>query len=303
MSGNKGYELPPQLIAGNALLGLGYAKPVVKRVFVRAANNELEEQEGPVAEETPVAISYNGRPHVVMMATPADLEDFGVGFTLSEQIVANVSEISAVQVVRHAQGIELQIEIGEAAAAVLAQRARNLVGRTSCGLCGVELISDALRDVKPVEAGVHFEIDSLGRAESDLMGRQNWNRETGAMHAAGWATADGSVAVVREDVGRHNALDKVIGALGRSGRNGREGFIVITSRASYELVQKTAVAGIPMIAAVSRPTGLAIRLADAMGVALVGLLRQGTANIYADVNNVLAHGGSNWAPRWPVKQT
>jgi FdhD protein len=153
----------------------------------------------------------------------------------------------------------------------------------------VELITDALRDVEHVPAGIHFDIGALMRAESALPARQEWNGETGSMHAAAWARADGTLAIVREDVGRHNALDKVIGALARGteAMNGREGFILMTSRASYELVQKTAVAGIAMIAAVSRPTGLAIRLAEAMGIALVGLLRQGTANIYADPNGVL----------------
>ncbi len=287
MSNPKDRSAAPQLVPGNPLFGLGYAKPVQRRTFVRVADAHQEQQEADVAEEAPVAISYNGRPHVVMMATPADLEDFAVGFTLSEQIVGSATEIGAVEVVRHAQGVELQLQIGEDAAGRLTQRARNLVGRTSCGLCGVELISDALREIAPVQDGVHFEIDALMRAEAALFSRQNWNQETGAMHAAAWATADGTLAIVREDVGRHNALDKVIGALGRAGQNGGDGFIVITSRASYELVQKTAVAGIPMIAAVSRPTGLAIRLAEVMGIALVGLLRQDTANVYADSNAVL----------------
>ena len=281
----------PQLVPGNPLFGLGYAKPVQRRIFVRVADSQQRNLEGAVAEEAPIAISYNGRPHVVMMATPADLKDFAVGFSLSEQIVSSAQDVSAIEVVKHAQGVELQLQIGEDAADRLAQRVRNLVGRTSCGLCGVELIGDALRAIDPVEPGVHFEIDALMRAEAALFGRQNWNQETGAMHAAAWAMSDGTLAIVREDVGRHNALDKVIGALSRAemdgGSNAREGFIVITSRASYELVQKTAVAGIPMIAAVSRPTGLAIRLAEATGIALIGLLRHDTANIYADSNAVL----------------
>jgi FdhD protein len=209
---------------------------------------------------------------------------------LCEQIVQTVSEITGLQVVKHAQGVELQLEITEAAAARLALRPRNLVGRTSCGLCGVELISDALRDIAPLSPGAHIGMDALARAEAALPERQKWNLETGAMHAAVFADAQGTLQVVREDVGRHNALDKVVGALGRLKGNASEGFIVITSRASYELVQKTAVAGIPLMAAVSRPTGLAIRLAEATGVALVGLLRDGSANVYADPNNVLKLG-------------
>jgi FdhD protein len=286
MSGDK-TTAAPQLLPDSPLFGLGYAKPVLRRSYTRISDGIAASEEGEVAEESPVALVYNGRPHAVMMATPADLEDFAVGFTLCEQIVRSVDEISGIDVVRHAQGVELQLEITEAAAARLASRPRNLVGRTSCGLCGVELISDALRDIAPLAGGVHIGVEALARAESALPARQEWNMETGAMHAAAFATAAGELAVVREDVGRHNALDKVIGSLGRSRGNTKEGFIVITSRASYELVQKAAVAGIPLIAAVSRPTGLAIRLAEVTGVALVGLLRNGTANVYADPNKVL----------------
>ena len=287
---NKGKkrDIAPQLDPDSPLFGLGYAKPVEQRRFVRITDLQREEQQGGVAEEAPVALSFNGHPHAVMMATPADLEDFAVGFTLSEQIVTTADEISAIEVVKHAQGVELQLGISEPAAQRLASRPRNLVGRTSCGLCGVELISDALRDIEPIQAAAHFSIDAVMRAESELLGRQSWNLETGAMHAAAWVSADGKLQIVREDVGRHNALDKIIGAIGRQGRNGSDGFIVITSRASYELVQKTAVARIPMIAAVSRPTGLAIRLAEAAGIALIGLLRKGSANVYADPNDVLS---------------
>jgi FdhD protein len=287
MSGKKRGARAPQLDPDSPLFGLGYAQPVQRREYFRFTGGTLRAEEGTVAEEAPVAFVYNGKPHAVMMATPADLEDFAVGFSLSEQIVRSADEVLHLDVVRHAQGMELQLQISDEAAVRLAERPRNLVGRTSCGLCGVELISDALRDIEPLASGAHIEGDALMRAESALPGRQAWNLETGAMHAAAWSTRDGELAVVREDVGRHNALDKVIGALGRDKRNAGEGFIVITSRASYELVQKTAVARIPMLAAVSRPTGLAIRLAEVAGVALVGLLRNGTANIYADPHGVL----------------
>jgi formate dehydrogenase accessory protein FdhD len=247
----------------------------------------VAEQSGIVAEEVPVALSYNGRPHAVMMATPADLEDFAVGFTLSEQIVTGEGELPSIEVVRHAQGIELQLQIASRAAERLAERPRNLVGRTSCGLCGVELIADALRDISPVMKGSPISGDAIVRAGAALPSMQLWNQETGAMHAAAWVTARGDISLVREDVGRHNALDKVIGAMTRAAVSPENGFIIITSRASYELVQKTAVAGIQLLVAVSRPTGLAIKLAEATGVALVGLLRAETFNIYSDPQHIM----------------
>jgi FdhD protein len=153
-------------------------------------------------------------------------------------------------------------------------------------LCGVEAIDDALRPVPAVERREPIDFDAIVSAAHELDAAQRWNRETGAMHAAAWATRDGTVHVAREDVGRHNALDKVIGALARSGRDARGGFLIVTSRASYELIQKAAVAGVPLIAAISRPTGLAIRLAESAGITLVGLLRGRSANVYTHAGGV-----------------
>ncbi len=233
-----------------------------------------------MAEEVPVAFVYNQRPHVVMMATPDDLEDFAVGFTLTEEIVPAASAIEDCQVVRYSQGIELQIEIPEAAATVLAGRGRQLVGQTGCGLCGVQTTADALRPARTVSRSWSIEPTSLWRAAAALVDRQAINAATASVHAAAWATANGDLEVVREDVGRHNALDKVLGALARRAIDGPSGFILITSRASYELVQKATAVGIPMLAAISRPTGLAIRMAEASGLTLVALLRGQSANVY-----------------------
>jgi len=274
-------RLPPTLRAGHPLLGLGYAEPVRHYQRLRLGEDVAVESEVPVAEEVPVAFVYNGRPHVVMMATPADLEDFAIGFSLSEEIVASAAEIEQVEAVRYSQGIELQMTVSPAVAERLSARGRQLAGRTGCGLCGVQTIDEALRETRPVESGGVLETGSLWRAESELRRFQEYNRATEAMHAAAWATFDGTIRVAREDVGRHNALDKVIGALARGGVDPRGGFVVMTSRASYELVQKAAVAGIPVLAAVSRPTGLAIRLAEAAGLTLIGLLRGRTASVYA----------------------
>jgi FdhD protein len=280
--------VPPALRPDHPLLGLGYAKPIARRELVRLEGENVTEGSAFVAEEVPVSLVYNMRPHVVMMASPADLEDFATGFTLTEGIVESIAEITRVDVVAHAQGIEVQVDIADASADQLKSRGRSLIGRTGCGLCGVESIQDALRELKPVSRGADISLDALWRAERALPGLQTWNRDTGSMHAAVWVSPEGNPEVVREDVGRHNALDKVIGALARSGRNPADGFMIITSRASYELVQKAVSAGVRLLAAVSRPTGLAIRLADASGLTLVALLRGNTANVYAHGERLVA---------------
>jgi len=248
----------------------------------------MSEASAAVAEEVPVAFVYNQRPHVVMMATPADFEDFAVGFTLSEEIVPSVSGIEDCQVVRYSQGVELQIAIPSATASALLDRGRQLVGQTGCGLCGVQTTAEALRPIRSVAGSWSVEPAALWRAEAALAERQTLNRATASVHAAAWATADGALQIVREDVGRHNALDKVVGALARQGLDGSVGFVVMTSRASYELIQKTTAARIPMLAAVSRPTGLAIRLAEASGLTLIGLLRGTSANVYTHPARVRA---------------
>ncbi|HEU4989665.1 MAG TPA: formate dehydrogenase accessory sulfurtransferase FdhD [Gemmatimonadaceae bacterium] len=268
--------------------GLGYGNPVEDRAFVRLSGDDTGTESAPVAEEVPVAFVYSGRSHVVMMATPADLEDFAVGFTLSEGIVESAGEIASVRVSAHSRGVELAIEIPASAAERLAERARAISGRTGCGLCGVEAIDDAVRAPRAVTSGLAIESESLWRAGAALDARQPYNQATHAVHGAAWAAADGELRVVREDVGRHNALDKVLGALAREGADASAGFLVVTSRASFELVQKAAAFGVPLLAAVSRPTGLAVRLAERSGMTLVGLLRGRTANVYAHPERVRA---------------
>jgi FdhD protein len=261
--------------------GLGYSSPINERSYVRLSDAGSERGTAPVAEEVPVAFVYAGRSHVVMMCTPKNLEDLAIGFTLTEGIVANAAEIARIEVERHSRGVELRLDIPESAAERLALRARAIAGRTGCGLCGVEAIDDAVRTPRHVSSSVVFEADALWRAGAALEEHQPMNRDTRAVHAAAWATADGTLQVIREDVGRHNALDKVLGALARAGTDPGAGFVVVTSRASFELVQKAAVVGVPLLAAVSRPTGLAVRIADASGMTLVGLLRGRSANVYS----------------------
>ena len=273
-------ELPAALRPGDPLFGLGYAPPVLPRPYTRIDDGQPEQGEAQIAEEVPIAFVYNGRPHVVMMATPADLEDFAFGFTLDENIVQSAADIASLVVVRFSEGIELQMTIPDEAADRLAARGRQFVGRTGCGLCGVETIREAVRPVRATDAQQCVDIEALWRVEAALGARQQLNQATGNMHAAAWATRAGDIEVVREDVGRHNALDKVLGALAREGRAAGDGFVVLTSRASYELVQKASSAGVSILAAISRPTGLAIRLAESAGMTLIGLLRGRSAVVY-----------------------
>lgn len=271
---------------GGPVPGVGYGSPLSVHALVRLSDGGASPGQTTVATEVPVAFVYNGRSHVVMMATPADLEDLAVGFSLSEEIVRGAADIGHLDVVRHSRGIELQMSIPTDAAERLAERGRALAGRTGCGLCGAEAIDDVLREVHAVDSPLVVSADALFRAGAALDEHQPYNQDTRTVHAAGWATSDGELHVVREDVGRHNALDKVLGALAREGTDPRTGFLVVTSRASYELVQKSAVVGVPLLAAVSRPTSLAIRMAEACGMTLVGLLRGRSANVYTNPGRI-----------------
>jgi FdhD protein len=274
-------DVRPTIDPEHPLFGLGYAQPVTRREFTHFTDEGAEAASATIAEETPVALVYNGRPHVVMMCTPADIEDFARGFTLTEQIVANASDIGSIRAVRYSQGVEVEIAIPADAARALEGRGRALVGRTGCGLCGVTTIDDALRSGPAVPIGQPLAPQAIFRAGEELPNFQHFNEGTNAVHAAGWATRDGHVVLGREDVGRHNALDKLIGAMSLGGIDATDGFAIVTSRASYELIQKCSVAGIGLLAAISRPTGLAIRMAEAAGITLVGLVRGRSANVYS----------------------
>jgi formate dehydrogenase accessory protein FdhD len=261
--------------------GLGYANLLRTHDLLRVAESTSAADSASVAEEVPVAMVYNGEPFVVVMASPADFEDLAIGFSVTEGIVGTASEAKVSEVVKHSRGVEVQMHIGEEAAHRIAERRRGMSARTGCGVCGIESIDEVLRVSHPVRAAGAFTLDALWRASSELEARQPVNAETRAVHAAALANADGGLEIVREDVGRHNALDKVIGAMLRTGRSAEGCFLLVTSRASYELVQKTAAAGIPLLAAVSRPTSLAINLAEQANITLVGLLRGRSANVYS----------------------
>lgn len=254
----------------------------------RWRDGEIEQVRDHVAEEVPVALTFHGVPHVVMLATPANLEDLAVGFTLSEMIVDSPSEIHSVEAATREDGaLEVRIGIAAAKFSELLRRQRNLTGRTGCGLCGAQTVEDAIRQPAPVSGGVTVDIDSLHAALEDLRGRQEINRLTGSVHAAAWVSPDAGIQLVREDVGRHNALDKVIGAVARAGGDFGSGYFVVTSRASYEMVQKAVTVGGTLLAAVSAPTAFAVRLAEASGLTLIGFAREHQHVVYAHPSRLL----------------
>lgn len=234
-----------------------------------------------VAEEVPVALVYNGVSHAVMLATPADLEDFARGFSCSEGIVDRPAQIYGIEVHQEERGIRVELEIAAACFARLKERRRNLTGRTGCGLCGTDSLEQAVRSPAPLTGAQRFEAAAVSAALGQMRARQLLLGVTGASHAAAWCTAAGEIVLLREDVGRHNALDKLIGALQRAGLDSTQGFITVTSRASYEMVQKTVSAGVSLLAAVSGVTGLAIDVADSCGVTLLGFARGQDLSVYS----------------------
>ncbi|ALM84770.1 formate dehydrogenase accessory sulfurtransferase FdhD [Bordetella sp. N] len=251
---------------------------------VRGGRLEAVQQADQLAEETPIALEFNGISHATMLATPADLEDFALGFALTEGIVGDAHDVRGIELREECDGVVVEVEISSACAARLKERRRAMSGRTGCGLCGVETLPEVMRDVAPVGAAPAVPLAAALAAMRALRDRQPLHAATGATHAAGWADADGRLQVVREDVGRHNALDKLVGALARAdlGAAQRAGsVIVVSSRASFEMVQKTAAAGVGLLAAVSAPTALAQRLSQRLGVGLMGFMRGDDATIYA----------------------
>ena len=226
-----------------------------------------------VPEETAIAFTFNGTTHAVMMATPGDFEDFAIGFALTEGLIESASEIASLDVVATPLGIELRIWLPEDRAKTYAARRRSMAGPTGCGLCGIESLEEATRPAPVVSNASRFDSGAIVEAMASLSAEQELNGQTRAVHAAGfWTPARGLVAV-REDVGRHNALDKLIGALARGGDVAAHGIVLLTSRVSIELIQKAARLGAPVVAAVSAPTAAGVRLADACGITLVAVAR------------------------------
>lgn len=230
----------------------------------------------PVIVEMPIAISFNGRVHAVMMATPTDLEDFALGYALGARIIEHSAELQIIEVLERAQGMVIELLIPQARFDAMPDRSRDLPGTSACGLCGTEALAAAWMDPARLSDRLRVQPQTISAAVAALSARQPLNRMSGGVHAAGFAELDRFT--VREDIGRHNALDKLIGAIQRA-RLG-EGFVVMSSRASYELVHKAATAGIELLATVSAPSTAAISLAERVGLTLIAFARGESMNIY-----------------------
>src|SRR5882757_5952102 len=226
-----------------------------------------------IPEETAVAVTYNGGTYAVMMTTPRDLEDFALGFSLSEGVIDSSADIDSLDIVHLDDGVELRMWLGQPRADRLQERRRRMAGPTGCGLCGIESIAEAMRPTATIRHGRQFSPQQIMAAMEGLPSRQRLNMETRAVHAAAFWNATSGIVALREDVGRHNALDKLSGVLARASIVASEGIVLLTSRVSVEMVQKTAAIGAPVMVSVSAPTALAVRLADAAGITLAAIAR------------------------------
>lgn len=272
-----------------------------RKVIIRGSSSATRSSDQ-IAEEKAVAMVYNGISHAVMMATPLDLEDFALGFSLTEGIINDKSQLYSVDIIQSVLGFECQMEIPSASFMSLKQRRRQLSGRTGCGICGLESLQAVVPDLTALEqlqeAGSAIKgdtvaslvkpqlpsFDSVEKALKRLQAQQELRAQCGAVHAAAFADYNGDINGLREDVGRHNALDKLLGALATepsdNKQNDQQGFIVVSSRASYEMVYKTALRGIKTLVAASAPTAMAIELAEQANMNLIGFVREGRQLIY-----------------------
>ena len=240
-----------------------------------------------IPEETPVALTYNRATHAVMLATPADLEDFAIGFSLSEGIIRHAADIDELEVVPVPDGIELRMSLAGDLLEALTRRQRRLTGPSGCGLCGLDSLASAIRPAPVVAAAGSFAPEMIQAAMASMPVAQRLNQQTRAVHAAAfWTPALGLVAL-REDVGRHNALDKLSGALARQGIPAASGLLLLSSRVSVEMVQKAATLGVPVIVAVSAPTALAVRVAEAAGIMLIGIARQDGFEVFSHADRII----------------
>lgn len=241
-----------------------------------------------IPEETAVALVHDASTTAVMMATPADLEDFVIGFSLTEAIVADVDQIRSVEVVETPLGIEARAWLAAPASAALTSGRRRLLGPTGCGLCGVDSLAEALKPPRRVAEGFRLRAQEIFQALESVSGAQALGAATRAVHAAAWWTPQDGLVAIREDVGRHNALDKVVGALARTGIAVSDGAVVLTSRVSVEMVQKAAALGAQVLIAVSAPTALAVRTAEAAGLTLVAVARKDGFEVFTGAERIVA---------------
>ncbi|HHU0693394.1 MULTISPECIES: formate dehydrogenase accessory sulfurtransferase FdhD [Citrobacter] len=241
-----------------------------------------------VAEEVPVALVYNGISHVVMMASPKDLEHFALGFSLSEGIIESPQDIFGMEVVPSCNGLEVQVELSSRRFMGLKERRRALAGRTGCGVCGVEQLNDIGKPVQPLPFTQTFDLADLDRALTHLNDFQPVGQRTGCTHAAAWVQPSGILAGGHEDVGRHVALDKLLGRRAIEGESWQQGAVLVSSRASYEMVQKSAMCGVEILFAVSAATTLAVEVAERCNLTLVGFCKPGRATIYTHPQRLIA---------------
>jgi FdhD protein len=247
-----------------------------------AVDGKIAAQQRMVPAEVPIAISFLGIGYAVMMATPSDLEDFAVGFARSERLIESAAEVTGLEIRAEESGLLLGIELADARHERVLQRVRHRVGESSCGLCGIENLEQALRPLPKLRAPTPIAPAAIFRALEAIRAHQPLNAETGAVHAAALCDAAGEVIAAREDVGRHNAFDKLVGHALREGRDMGAGFVLLTARCSYELVEKAALAGVPMLITISAPTSLAIERANEAGLTLVALARTDSVLVMTD---------------------
>ena len=252
------------------------------------ADGENAAQQRTVPVEAPVAISFLGIGYAVMMATPNDLEDFAYGFARSERLIETAGDVTGIEVRQEERGVLLGIELAPERHDRVLVRVRHRVGESSCGLCGIENLEQALRPLPALPAPARIEATSIFRALEAIRAQQPLNAETGAVHAAALCDAEGAVLAAREDVGRHNAFDKLVGHCLREGRDMGAGFALLTARCSYELVEKAALAGIPMLVTISAPTSLAVERAKEAGLTLVALARADSVLVMSDPHRLFA---------------
>jgi FdhD protein len=262
------------------------ARPVVRvRRSIWRDGSEVHGDRA-IPEETAVAFTFNTASYAVMMATPQDLKDFAVGFALTEGVISSIEAIEGIDIVEEEVGIELRVWLKAPHAVEFLGRRRKMAGPTGCGLCGVESLAEAMRPPPAVGEGLVFTPNQIMSAVDSLFPLQVLNHETRAVHAAGFWDPERGLVAVREDVGRHNALDKLAGALARDNSTARQGLVVLTSRVSIEMVQKSAAIGAPIIAAVSAPTALAVRMADDCGMTLVAIARKDGFEVFTHPHRV-----------------
>ncbi|MCB4767383.1 formate dehydrogenase accessory sulfurtransferase FdhD [Ancylobacter sp. Lp-2] len=272
-------------------------EPVVRVSRLACTPQGVREGERAIPEETPVAIVHNGSTYAVMMATPADLEDFGIGFSLTEGVIGARSDIEDLELLEFDEGVEIRLWINAERAGQMVARRRQIAGPTGCGLCGVESLELAVKPARSVGEGRVFSPADIARAIASLAPAQHLNHATRAVHAAGFWEPEAGLVAVREDVGRHNALDKLVGHLVRqdrqaTGNSAADGIVLLTSRVSIEMVQKTAMLGASVLVAVSAPTALAVRTAEAAGITLAAIARDDGFEVFTHPQRI-ATGGPN----------